>query len=86
MEKYQYQITLADGEVIRSISEAMNEKEYASSMEILEYAAKDALNYFKFRRDTGDEIIIGKESLRTARYFELVKVPQVEKKVHMRPE
>jgi hypothetical protein len=43
-------------------------------MEILEFAAKDSINYFKFERDTGDMIVISKEALRTARYFELVEI------------
>jgi hypothetical protein len=74
MPKYQYKVTLADGEVIRSISDVMTEKEQASALEILEYAAKDSINYFKFQRDTGGIIVISKEALRTARYFELVEV------------
>jgi hypothetical protein len=74
MPKYQYKVTLADGEVIRSISDVMTVQEQASALEILEYAAKDEINYFKFQRDTGGIIVISKEALRTARYFELVEV------------
>lgn len=74
MPKYQYRITLNCGEVVKSIAGEMTDDEKEQSLELMEYAAKGEIKYFKFMRDTGNMVIISKDALNNAKYFELAEV------------
>lgn len=74
MAKFQIIITLNCGEKVKSEITELNNEEKNSFLEMMEYAAKDDLNYFKFQRDTGSVVYIPKEALRMAKTFEMVEV------------
>lgn len=74
MAKFQIVVTLACGEKVKSQGAEYTQQEKQQTLELLEYASKDDLNYMKFTRDTGSVVYISKDALRAAKTFELVEI------------